>query len=221
MIPGEEGLADLLAVQEQIPKSGSLPIGRYRLNVVRAENLPAINDKKRQVTYVMQVIESLPQGFEGHEHTERFTLGTDSDPSAKDPQTLIASDNWGAIAWRRFREAIGAGVQLCATVEGRTTNDGNVYNSLRALYPPTVKLAEIAPPSSTPRAAKSKSGVAVKPAPTTFEVAQGVAEGVVPPVVRQEVIVPCGMPGCGKRIPKSQVVAHFKEHDTPGQPGQE
>lgn len=223
MIPGEESMQDVISQLELIPKSGFLPVGRYRFVVERAIDFPAKDGKKRQFNYELRVIESIPDGFKGTPYTERFTLGTDAHPEGKDPAVIQSRDNYGAMAYRRFKEILGNnGTQIVGVTQAAEGKDGTTRVNVNQWYPPNVKLSELAAPSVEVRKRKPAPGAPTTPAPAAapqqpFTVQHddddeptlpAAAPAAATPAVSQgEQQVPC-IAGCGAMIARSQLLQH-------------
>lgn len=88
-----------------IPKSSfsDLPLGRYDWEIESAQ-FDYTRDMLKQI--VVQNRALAPSDAEGRVHFERYTIGTQSDKEAEDPNTFTATDNYGAQAFNELLDSL-------------------------------------------------------------------------------------------------------------------
>lgn len=80
-----------------------LALGRYDWEIESAQ-FDYTRDMLKQI--VVQVRAQAPSDAEGRVHFERYTIGTQADKEAEDPNTFEAADNYGAQAFNELLDSL-------------------------------------------------------------------------------------------------------------------
>lgn len=216
---------------KDIPDTNLVPAGAYEFAVKELAEVmsKATETTKAKLMYVAQLKITEPKGYKNLVLFDRFTVGTEDDPEAKDPET------WkGSIAARRLKSFVKAlnvplGDDMDDTMEaveaqkgiamvtlegkrldpksGRTFNESNAISAYYALGTPNVTIGTAAPAAPAPAAPAPKAKKAMPPADepevvTAPAKTKGKAKGEV---------TTC--PICGDdNVPRLGFIAHVAQH---------
>ncbi len=217
---------------KEVPDLNTQPKGWYHFEVVKCEHSAA----EEPCMIVLSLKALGPEEKIGMRYTERYRLGTDSDPQAEEPETKksgMTGMNWAR--WLDLTKALGIhtgdteeeaeaiipGTEFMSYMSRREGKDkdtkeptGKSYNSLvrfDQVGKREPKLDEAMVPANDGPAPKGKT--ASKPVTSTTSAAKGKTAPAAKATAPAAGMFKCEVEGCGKTLPKRLQASHQKMHE--------